>query len=494
MTEIYEKYILYMQEAADIRSSIALMMWDQEVMMPKNGHAKRGQQIATLSGISHHKETSSELRDLLLSLHQNGTLNEEQMRNVDLSWKDYNKKIKLPKSFVEKSSLTFSKSFAAWYEAKNKKDFSIFMPLLEEVIDIKIEETELLGYDNHPYDALLDTYEPDARVEDLDILFEGIKVNIAELMNKVTAIQDKFAGKYFDKKKQWEIGIALLKQMGYDFDSGRQDLAPHPFNISLHCQDSRITTRINTSDVFDMISSCIHEGGHALYEQGLLDVNYGLPAGEAISLGIHESQSRFWENCIGRSEAYWQANYNLLQQAFPALTSDITAFDAFVSINRIEPSLIRVQADELTYHLHILIRYELEKALISKDLSVKDLPTAWNELYMKYLGIAPSNDAEGVLQDIHWSHGSIGYFATYSLGSFYAAQFYHTLTRQMNDIEVNIRLGNLLPIKNWLNLNLHRQGRLLSAKELCTKITGEPLNVKYFLQYLEDKIQKIYAA
>jgi carboxypeptidase Taq len=243
-----------------------------------------------------------------------------------------------------------------------------------------------------------------------------------------------------------------------------------------------------------MISSCIHEGGHALYEQGLLDVNYGLPAGEAISLGIHESQSRFWENCIGRSEAYWQANYNLLQQAFPALTSDITAFDAFVSINRIEPSLIRVQADELTYHLHILIRYELEKALISKDLSVKDLPTAWNELYMKYLGIAPSNDAEGVLQDIHWSHGSIGYFATYSLGSFYAAQFYHTLTRQMNDIEVNIRLGNLLPIKNWLNLNLHRQGRLLSAKELCTKITGEPLNVKYFLQYLEDKIQKIYAA
>lgn len=484
-----------MQEAADIRSAIALMMWDQEVMMPKNGTTRRAQQIATLSGVSHHKDTSSELRDILLALHQEHTLTDEQKKNVDLSWKDYSRNIKLPKSFVEKSSLTFSNSFAAWHEAKQKQDFELFLPMLEEVVALKIEEAELLGYDKHPYNALLDTYEPDATVDEIDSLFSGIKKEISELWRMVSdapPLQDKFLGKYYDDKKQWDLGLQLLQQMGYDFDAGRQDLAAHPFNISLHNQDSRVTTRIDLAQVFDMISSCIHEGGHALYEQGLLAGNYGLPAGTAISLSIHESQSRFWENCIGRSEAYWQANFPLLQKFFPDELQDCNAHDAFVSINKIEPSLIRVQADELTYHFHIMIRYELEKALIAKEIKAKDVPSIWNELYEKYLGISPANDAEGVLQDVHWSHGSIGYFATYSLGSFYAAQFYNTLKAQMPELENNIAQGNLLPIKYWLNNNIHKHGRLLSSSELCKNVTGEPLDVKYFIQYMKNKIRKIY--
>lgn len=415
---------------------------------------------------------------------------------MELSWKDYNKEIKLTQDFVEKSSLTYSQAFAAWQQAKINSDYKIFKPFLEKVIDIKIEEADLLGYAKHPYDALLDSYEPDTTVDDIDILFEDVKKSVATLLDKVNnakPIQNKFVGKSYDNNKQWDIGICLLKQMGYDFDSGRQDLAMHPFNMSFHNKDSRVTTRINPEDIFDMISSCIHEGGHALYEQGLLEENYGLPAGHAISLGIHESQSRFWENCIGRSEAYWEANFPLLQKIFPEQTVACTAHDVFVAINYIQPSLIRVQADELTYHFHIMIRYELEKALITKELKAGDLPDAWNSLYKKYLGIMPPTDAEGVLQDIHWAHGSLGYFPTYTLGSFYAAQFFNTISKQIPDIDGCIKNGNLLQIKHWLNEHIHKHGRLLSAKELCTQVTGETLNVKYYIEYMQNKIQKLYS-
>lgn len=495
MAHNYNNYIEHQRKSTDIKSAIALMMWDQEVMMPPKGAVSRGNQIATLSGISHEHDTSEPYNELLQSLLNNEELSKEQNTNIQLSWKDYHQKVKLPKSFIEKSSLAFSKSFNSWHIAKNNSDFAQFLPNLEEVVALKIEESELLGYENNPYDALLETYEPDAKVKDIDFLFEGVKLELKNLLDKVMAspqFEDKFANQTYDKDQQLPLGLIFLKQMGYDFEAGRQDLAPHPFNISFSNNDSRVTTRINEADLFDMITSCIHEGGHALYEQGLLSENYGLPAGEAISLGIHESQSRFWENCIGRSEAFWKYNYKYLLQAFPSQCKNTSANDTFKSINKINPSLIRVQADELTYHFHIIIRYELEKALINKQIKPKDLPHHWNEMYKKYLGIQPKNDAEGVLQDIHWAHGSIGYFATYSLGSFYAAQFYDTLKKQSPSLDTQIENGDLLQIKQWLNTHIHQYGRLKSADQLCIDITGEKLHFKYFMNYLTEKISKIY--
>jgi carboxypeptidase Taq len=322
-----------------------------------------------------------------------------------------------------------------------------------------------------------------------------VKSSLSVLLDKVKGSippPNIIEGKKFDKDRQWPLGIEFLRQMGYDFEAGRQDIALHPFCTHFGSYDVRVTTRINEDDVFDMLSSCIHEGGHALYEQGLLPENYGLPAGSAISMGVHESQSRLWENNVGRSEAFWKANFGRLQNAFPLEFHGAKASDIFKAVNIVAPSLIRVQADELTYHFHIMIRYELEKALISGDLKVKDLPAAWNDMYFKYLGIQVHNDAVGVLQDIHWSYGSFGYFATYSLGSFYAAQYFRQAEKEIPELAIQIEKGNLLPLKLWLNDKIHRHGRLLGAEELCKSVTFEGLHFEHFHQYLSDKLAQVY--
>jgi carboxypeptidase Taq len=409
--------------------------------------------------------------------------------------KDYQRRSAYSAEFVEAMSLATSRAFASWQAARQKNDFLLFQADLEHIIGLKQQECALLGYEGHPYNALIEEYEPGARVAMLDKLFAGVKTSLTSLLDRVnnsTAPVHLFEGQHFNKDRQWDIGMALLRQMGYDFDAGRQDLAPHPFCITFSPGDVRVTTRINEKDVFDMLSSCIHEGGHALYEQGLKAENYGLPAGMAVSLGIHESQSRLWENNVGRSYAYWQQNFHLLQKAFPGQCENLGPRDAYVANNLIRPSLIRVQADELTYHFHIMIRYDLEKALITGDLKVSDLPAAWNECYEKYLGIAVPNDVQGVLQDIHWAHGSIGYFPTYTLGSFYAAQFFARASKEIPDLNTLIEMGDLLPLKAWLNECIHQHGKLYTAEELCTAVSGEPLNYSYFHQYMEAKLSDVY--
>ncbi|MCO5231667.1 MAG: carboxypeptidase M32 [Chitinophagales bacterium] len=492
----YQKYIEHCQKIADINYSNALLQWDQEVNMPEKGAEARSRQIATLSVIAHEWSTDKNFGALLEELSLDSNLTWEQKRNVELSLKDYQKQLKYNSEFVQKLSATISKAFNAWQAARKSNNFEIFAPALEEIVALKREEAKLLGYKDHPYNALMDEYEPGATVEMVDTLFKGVKSSLLVLLDKVnksTAPTNLFAGKVYEASQQWKITEEFLQKMGYDFSAGRQDYAPHPFCTNFNAQDVRVTTRANEYDLFDMLSSSIHEGGHALYEQGLKMSNYGLPAGSYISLGIHESQSRLWENNVGRSRAFWNNNFSIVQQYFPQQCAGVSENDAFVANNIIQPSLIRVQADELTYHFHIMIRYELEKRLIEGSLEVKDLKNTWNDMYKQYLGVDVPSDNEGVLQDIHWAHGSLGYFATYSLGSFYAAQFYNQAQKEISDdLEEQIQKGNLIVLKNWLNQNIHQYGRLYGAEEICQKVTGEKLNFEYFHQYLENKLKTIY--
>jgi carboxypeptidase Taq len=491
----YDNYRNQLERIADVRYSMAVLNWDQEVNMPKKGAAHRGRQIATLAGMAHELSVNEELGKLLEDLVNANDLSAVELKNVQASYKDYAKQKKYSKAFVEKLSMTITKAFHAWNTAKKESNFALFQQDLANLVEIKLEEAEILGYDGHPYNALLDEYEPGATVAFLDPLFEGVKTNCVRLLEKVKSKPQPvipFAGKKFDKDGQWQIGLKLLEQMQYDFEAGRQDLSAHPFTTSFGPLDVRVTTRINEDDPLDMISSCIHEGGHALYEQGLLPENYGLPSGEYISLGVHESQSRLWENNVGRSLEFWKCNFPLMQQYFPNEMKGCSAQDVYHSANEVTPSLIRVQADELTYHFHILIRYEIEKAILSKEVKVADLPALWNELYLKYLGVKVPSDAKGVLQDIHWSHGSFGYFPTYSLGSFYAAQYFNQAEKEIPGLKSLIEQGNLLPLKQWLNANIHQYGKQFTADELCQKVTGESLNVAVFMKYMEEKLSSVY--
>lgn len=491
----YEKYIEHEQKIADVEYSNSLLQWDQEVNMPEKGADIRSRQIATLSVIAHEWRTDAAYGELLEALSKDESLTWEQNRNIEISLEEFKKHQKYNSAFVQKMSATISKAFNAWQAARKANDFQLFVPALEEIIHLKREEAELLGYKDHPYNAMLDEYEPGATVAMIDELFVGVKSSLLQLLDKINSSQkpvNSFAGKKFKTDPQWKVSVEFLKKMGYDFKAGRQDFAAHPFCTNFNSQDVRVTTRANEDDIFDMLSSSIHEGGHALYEQGLLIENYGLPAGKYISLGIHESQSRLWENNVGRSVAFWKDNFPILKEAFPEDCKDLTYQEVFLTNNIIEPSFIRVQADELTYHFHVMIRYELEKRLMDGTLEVKDLKDEWNLMYKKYLGIEVTSDNQGVLQDVHWSHGLMGYFATYSLGSFYAAQFFRQATKEIPDLEEKIATGDLLTLKEWLNKNIHQYGKLYGAEEICKKVTGEGLNFDYFYEYLSGKLSKVY--
>jgi carboxypeptidase Taq len=297
---------------------------------------------------------------------------------------------------------------------------------------------------------------------------------------------------HYPHQKQWDYGIDILKQLGYDFEAGRQDLSEHPFTTSFSPLDVRVTTRVDEHNLYDMLWSCIHEGGHALYEQGLSAEEYGMPCGQAVSLGIHESQSRLYENNVGRSFPFWKANYGKLQNTFPENLGAIPLEKFYKGINLVEPSLIRTDADELTYHFHIMIRYEIEKQLIEGSIEVKDLEKVWNDAYKKYLNIEVPSPKKGVLQDVHWAHGGFGYFPTYSLGSFYAAQFFHKIQQEVPNIENDLSNGNAKPLLTWLRTNIHQHGQLYSANELCEKATGEALKFDYFMKYAQKKYRQIY--
>jgi len=493
----YNQYVEHLQKIQDLNSAIALMHWDNEIYAPPKGAKLRGRQIATLAATIHEWSVDPVLEDLINELYaKREQLDEKEAKNVLRSYEELQKEKKLSTQFVKKLSTAKSEALQAWMKAKKAKDYSIFKPALSNLIDLVREKAELIGYEGHPYDALLDEHEKGSTVEQLDKLFGDVRKQLVAFAKEVreqgTPTDNTFLSANFEKDKQWDLGLYLLKQMQYDFDAGRQDISLHPFTVNFSPNDVRVTTRILENKPMEMVGSCIHEGGHALYEQGLKEEYYGLPLGMPTSLGIHESQARIWENNIGLGYPYWQANYPKMQSMFPEQLGDYSLDYFYKAINQLYPDFIRIQADEVHYHLHVLIRYEIEKGLLGGSLEVEGLDKVWNEMYLNYLGLEVPDDALGILQDIHWAEALFGYFPTYSLGSCYAAQFYAQALKDVPNLKESIAEGNMGPLVDWLRENIHQYGQQFTSEELCQRITGEGLNLKYFMDYVRSKYEHIY--
>ncbi len=493
--KLYQQYVDTMRKIADIRYASALLQWDQETYLPPKGAAIRGQQIATLSEIAHQHFTDDTLGGLLQELNGRNDLPVAEKKNVSLTWEDYSKQKKFSAAFVRELTETINKCFHSWLEARKANDFGLFAGDLSKLIGLKKQEAQLLGYERHPYDALLNDYDKGSNVQLLDGVFNTIRQPLKDILNQIQSrpqVSNEFLHRHFPKDKQWAFGMQVLKDLGYDLEAGRQDVSEHPFTTNFNSRDVRVTTRIDENDLGNMVWSCIHETGHALYEQGLPDEAYGLPLGEAASLTIHESQSRLWENHVGRSKAFCEHYFPVLQQYFPEQLKDVTVETFYYGINQVAPSLIRTEADEVTYHFHVMIRYELEKQLLENTLPANDIPAWWNEHYHQYLGVQVPDDKRGCLQDVHWSHGSFGYFPTYSLGSFYAAQFYARATETIDSLENQIQRGETGALLQWLRTRVHRHGRMYTSEQLSEQVSGEVLDIQYFLRYLLDKYKNIY--
>ncbi len=493
--ELYDEYKTKMQKIADVKYASAVLQWDQETYLPPKGNEFRGRQIATLTEIAHQQFTDEKNGALLNELMSKDDLSDKEKRNVQLSLEDFNKANKFTSHFVRQMSETVNKSFHAWIQARKDNSFSVFEKPLDDLIQLKKQEADLLGYQNHPYNALMNDFDKGLTVAIVDKVFADLQPQLTVLLEEIKnkpQVDSSFLHLHFDKDSQWKFGIEILKRMQFDFEAGRQDISEHPFTINFNNADVRVTTRIDENDFGNMAWSCIHEGGHALYEQGLPGEQYGLPLGEYCSLSIHESQSRLWENNVGRALPFWQHNFSLIKTFFSKQLNNIPIDEFYKAINKVQPSLIRTEADELTYHFHVMIRYEIEKMLIEGSIKTKDIPAYWNEHYKKYLGIIVADDKSGCLQDVHWSHGSFGYFATYSLGSLYAAQLYAAIVKENASIEKEIAEGNNNSLLQWLNKNIYQHGKYYTSEELCFKATGETLNSTHFIRYATKKFAHIY--
>ena len=493
-------------EIQHLASAASLLSWDQETYMPPAGGHARADQLATLQGLAHDRLVSSETEHLLMqwvdpstgqARESDGEPWDEPSRALLREvWRDFSRSKKLPSAFVTQLTRECSLAQQVWTEAKKKNDFCLFLPNLRTLISLKRQEADYRGYSHSPYDALLDTYELGASVSTLTPLFGALRARLVPLLQRVltasVAIDDAVLFRSYDTARQMEFGRFVLTAMGYDFERGRLDVSMHPFTTSFHPTDVRVTTRCYERELPVYLFSCIHEGGHGLYDQGLDPERYGTPLGDSLSLGIHESQSRLWENCVGRSRPFWRCFYPMLQHLFPEQLTGVEVESFYAAINRVKPSFIRVEADELTYNLHIMLRFEIEQDLMEGRVRVEDLPALWNEKMRSYLGIVPSTDADGILQDVHWSLGAIGYFPTYTLGNLYAVQFYNQAQKEISNLNGEIEAGRLSVLKHWLNHKIHRWGRTFTVDHLAQRVTGEPLSPEPFLTYLEKKFGALY--
>ena len=492
-----------MRVITQLRKVAAVLSWDQETHMPANSAKARADQLALIISLAHSRFTGPEFRSslgLLVDLKTGqvdaGSLTADQVRMVEMTWRDWRRAKALPVDFIGKLARLTSEAQGVWQLAREKNRYDLFAPYLERIFEMKRQEADHLGYSGEPYDALLDNYEPDATAAQITALFNRLRPVLVDMVSRIgvdsgngrTALLEQ----KFDLDQQWEFGLQVLRDMGYDMSRGRQDRSAHPFTTDFHPSDVRITTRLSETDLPMGLFSSIHEGGHALYEQGLNEAHFGTPLCEPISLGIHESQSRLWENYVARSRAFWSWYFPQLQERFPEQLSGASVEDFYAAINVVSPSLIRAEADEVTYNLHIMVRFDLERALLNKELEVSALPTAWSEKMQSYLGIKPRTDSEGLLQDIHWSLGALGYFPTYTLGNLYGRQIYAAADSQIHDLEGRIAKGDLKTLREWLRENIHIIGRSRTAEELLVSLTGEPLSAEPFIAYLEEKYSQLY--
>lgn len=491
----FNKFKDYLKKIDYLNSTEAVLYWDMRTVMPRQGVPYRGEVLSYISEQKYNMLTSDTMKyyiDYFESIDDLDIVTKACYKNCK---KVYDKQKKIPKDRYIAYTLAASESEAAWEEAKEEKNYEKFKPHLQKIINFQKEFVEYLGYTDDKYNTLLDDYEPGITASKLDVIFSQLRDAIIDILNKIkeskTKINTDFLKGSFDNKDQEKLSLYILDKMGYDMGRGALGETMHPFTIKMGSDDVRLSTHYYQDDFKSALYSCIHEGGHGIYDQNIDKNLYGTLLSEGASMGIHESQSRFYENIIGRSLEFWKYFYSETKKIFPQF-NNVSVEDFYKAMNEVKPSLVRTESDELTYSLHIIIRYELERELINGTISVDGARDQWNKKYKDYLGVTPKDDSEGILQDMHWSDGSFGYFPSYALGNLYGAQFLHKMEQDIPDLYSNIENGSLLIIKEWLNKNIHKYGSLYKPEELIKSVTGEELSSKYFIDYLYKKYSKIY--
>lgn len=492
-------FLDYIKKMTAFKEALSLIYWDLRTNAPKQGVEQRSEVISMLAGEIFHMSTSETMAAFIANLSNKEVqqeLSDITRKSLAECKKAYNLNRKIPTEEYKEYVILQSKAEKVWEEARAKSNFAMFRPYLEKLVETNKRFIEYWGYHAHKYNTLLDKFEPGITVEILDCVFEELKTAIIPLVKEISVapnqLETAFLFQRFPKEKQRDFSLTILQQMGYNFGAGRLDTTIHPFAVGLNPGDVRITTRYDENDFRTAVFGTIHEGGHALYEQNIAEDLIGTPLCAGTSYGIHESQSLFYENFIGRHLSFWKRNFPLLKTYAPVQFNEVELTDFYRAINEAKASLIRIEADELTYVLHIVIRYEIEKSLFNDEIEVQELPQIWNDKYEQYLGIRPMNDAEGLLQDVHWAGGSFGYFPSYALGYIYAAQFKAAMLKDIPNFDELLACGELEPVKQWLTKHVHQYGKTKQPLDILSDATGEGLNAKYLIAYLTDKYRDVY--
>jgi len=495
MAEIYTDFLEKTREIHRLGATLALMSWDQETYLPPRGVPARSTQRATLASIVHERTVAAGLGALIEEL-QADTLDDTAAANLREMKRIRDRAIKIPRELVAELAAAGSLAQQAWLTAKAHNDWVQFEPHLTRLVALKRRVADAVGYEDEPYDALLDEYEPGARLRELLPLFTELRSRLVQLCTRIAAASDKpqraVLCQPLTPLRQEALARRLLQDIGFDFSAGRLDLSEHPFTEGMSPGDVRITTRYDSEDLSVSLFAVLHEGGHALYEMGLPIADEATPAAQAVSLGIHESQSRLWECCVGRSRPFMEYLARLLHELAPEQFSAAEPQQLYRAANAVVPTPVRINADEVTYNLHIILRLEIERALLSNDIEVADIPALWREKSEQNLGMRPQSDTEGALQDIHWAFGCFGYFPTYTLGNLYAAQFFAAARGALPELDRQLASGEFGPLRQWLRRQVHEKGSLLPAAELCREVTGAALGIEPYLAYLDTKFTEIY--
>ena len=494
----YQWLVEYFRDTTYLFSTAELAAWDQRTFIPTNGHEHRSRQMESLARLIHQRSTSPEIDAKLQEVENSAFLSDSDVAtraNIRMWRREYERLVRIPERLASELAAAASAGEAAWEAAVHKNDWDAFFPHLEKLISLSKEKAEAIGYNRNPYDALLDEYEVGLTADALSAMFDELRQPLVALQQQIreSVVKPDKSILYgnFSLASQRKTCADLVQAIGYSFTSGRIDESVHPFSVGIGPGDARITTRYNESFLGSGMFGCLHEAGHSLYELGLPEAHYGTPAGMYLSVGIHESQSRLWENQVGRSQAFWQFAKPLLDSHYSSVKS-ATLEDFVLAVNDVEPGLIRVEADEVTYNLHVLLRFELELALFNNELKPADLPDAWAEKMKEMLGIVPQSNREGAMQDVHWSAGMFGYFPTYTLGNIYAAQLYAAARRDISDMDACLSRGEFEPLLQWLRTHVHHKGQCHTPAELIEMASGKPPSSKYFIEYCRAKFSQLY--
>lgn len=496
--EAYQWLLNHHKETAYLESMRNLLGWDQRTNMPPKGHVHRANQLADITRLIHVRRTDTQVGEMLSAVE--GSEFSADPLGVECvntrEWRRaFDRAVKIPERLAVELARVSAEAETAWQNARPQSDWNAFKGYLQKIVTLKREEAELLGYANEPYDALLDDYEPGETAGSLEPIFEALRQGLVELLERIEGSPNRpdtaILRRQFSPAAQEAFARGVVEQLGYDFAAGRLDPTAHPFTVDIGPGDTRITTRYDAEYFSTGLFGTIHEAGHAMYQQGLPAEHWGTPVGQAVSLGIHESQSRLWENFVGRSAEFWRYFYARAQESFPALR-DVPIDAFYLAVNDVQPSLIRTEADEVTYNLHILLRFEVELALLRGDVEVDELPEVWNQKMRDYFSLTPPDHSSGVMQDIHWAIGAIGYFPTYALGNLYAAQLFSRAKKDIGELGDRFHRGEFQPLLAWLRKNVHSQGSRYLPRDLIKHVTGEDLNPDHLLNYLRGKYAALY--